>query len=151
MIALPVGLSSDGRPRAGGYSPFCSHLSGPAADAALGLLPRGEEWLCQPIVPVEFATVTLPDLLARVGVQGGVAVAKLDCEGCEFDALRSPGWDRVQRLAGELHTPAVAAQVTGVAVSAVGDLFEAVRARLCSAQPAPSGCSRAYNASAAPA
>ena len=37
--------------------------------------------------------------------------ARLDCEGCEFDALRSPGWDRVQHLAGELHTPAVAAQV----------------------------------------
>ena len=48
-------------------------------------MPDREEWLCNPSLPVDFPTITL--CMLRNSYNFDVAVMKIDCEGCEFDAL----------------------------------------------------------------
>lgn len=54
---------------------------------------------------VELPGVTLEDVLTIVGATGSetIALAKIDCEGCEYPFLSSPGIGRVERIVGEVH------------------------------------------------
>lgn len=49
--------------------------------------------------------ITLEDVLALVEAGGGdrVALAKIDCEGCEYPFLTSIGIGQVRRIEGEVH------------------------------------------------
>lgn len=54
---------------------------------------------------VELAGVTLEDVMAIVNATGAdtIALAKIDCEGCEYPFLSSPAIGRVERIVGEVH------------------------------------------------
>lgn len=49
--------------------------------------------------------VTLEDVMAIVGATGAdtIALAKIDCEGCEYPFLSSPAIGQVERIVGEVH------------------------------------------------
>lgn len=54
---------------------------------------------------VELPGVTLADVLTITGATGTdrIALAKIDCEGCEYPFLGSPAIAQVDRIVGEVH------------------------------------------------